>query len=171
MLFAQINDNVIQNIIVLDNSSMSSIFSAGFQYFIQVDILNPQPDVGWTYDGTTFSPPMPIGPSALQVAITSVEAAVEFGQNLINQFAAQNLLTNITASGQTGYVLSYTMTLSQCLYTGSLYAAISVLEGMLVDTSSAKTICSPFITNDIIYTYLNSIQSYLEIPLSVNPGP
>lgn len=170
MLFAQINNNIVQNVIVLNDSSISSMFSAGYQYFVQVDQLVPQPEIGWTYDGTNFFAPMPTGPTPLQVAIASVEAAVEFGQNLINQFAAQNALAGITPSGKTGPVLSYTMNLSQCLYTGSLYAAISVLEGMLVDTSSAKNACSPFITNDIIYTYLNSIQTYLEIPLTPNPN-
>lgn len=169
MVYAQVLNGLIQNIIVLKDSSLLPIFSQGFDYCIQVDNLNPEPMIGWLYDGVNFSQPTPISitpPTQLQVAITSIQAASDFGQNIIYQFAASNALAGITASGQTGAVVQYTNNLSQCLYTGSLYLALTVMNGMLNDTSAAKTACAPFITNTIIKNYMNQIQTYLGIPLT-----
>jgi hypothetical protein len=171
MLYAQINNNTVVNIIVLNNASQISTFSAGFQYFVQIDQLVPEPEIGWTYDGNIFSPSLIQGTTPMQIAIASIQAASDFGESIIVQFAAQNALAGITQAGQTQAVINYTLNLSQCLYTGSLYAAIDALNVMLQDNSPTKQALAPFVTNDVIYTYLNAIQSYLEIPLSVNPGP
>ena len=45
------------NTIVLDDESLIPLFSAGFDYFIEIDGLEPLPGVGWSYDGTNFTPP------------------------------------------------------------------------------------------------------------------
>lgn len=55
--YAQITAGVVVNIIVLNDPTLVSVFSAGFDAFVQVDQLVPYPAIGWTYDGTNFAPP------------------------------------------------------------------------------------------------------------------
>lgn len=57
MIYAQILNGIIQNIIVLDDPNISSLFSQGFDYFIRIDNLSPTPQIGWLYDGNNFSSP------------------------------------------------------------------------------------------------------------------
>jgi hypothetical protein len=57
LIYAQILSGSVQNIIVLNDSSLLSLFSAGFDYLIRIDNLDPIPQMGWLYDGSSFSPP------------------------------------------------------------------------------------------------------------------
>lgn len=57
MVYAQILAGIVMNTIVLDDESLIPLFSAGFDYFIEIDGLEPLPGVGWSYDGTNFTPP------------------------------------------------------------------------------------------------------------------
>jgi len=57
MIYAQIKNGKIQNTIVLIDTSLIVTFSQGFDYFIEIDSLLPIPGIGWSYDGTSFSPP------------------------------------------------------------------------------------------------------------------
>lgn len=62
-VYAQILGGYVKNTIVLSDSSLIPNFSSGFDYFIKIDNLNPQPGVGWPYDGNNFSsPPVPAIP-------------------------------------------------------------------------------------------------------------
>jgi hypothetical protein len=61
MVFAQINNDYVKNVIVLDDESMASDFSAGFQAFVRIDLLDPMPGINWNWDGVNFS--RPIDPS------------------------------------------------------------------------------------------------------------
>jgi hypothetical protein len=57
MIYAQISNGVIQNIIVLDDPTLEPLFVKGFDYLIRIDNLNPQPCMGWNYNPTNgFSP-------------------------------------------------------------------------------------------------------------------
>ena len=33
-------------------------YAKSFDYFIRVDLLDPEPGMSWLYDGTAFSPPV-----------------------------------------------------------------------------------------------------------------
>jgi len=63
MIYAQIKNQTIVNIIELADSNLLSLFyknplSGGtFDYVIRIDNLDTQPCIGWTYDGTNFYPP------------------------------------------------------------------------------------------------------------------
>jgi hypothetical protein len=164
---------LIQNGIVVNTVNAQSTDTQDPTYiWVDITTISPQPGIGWNYNGTVFTAPTGSPPlTEQQIVEAEIAAASIFGENLITQFAAQNAIAGITTAGATLAVLSYTADLSQCLYTGSLTAAITIMQGMLTDTSSAKTACSPFITNDIIYSYLNQVQTYLGIPLTPNPGP
>ena len=56
MIYAVINNNVIENVIIADEDFAQMIRQQN-QYVLRVDNLNPEPSIGWTYDGSTFSPP------------------------------------------------------------------------------------------------------------------
>lgn len=63
MIFAQIKNNMIVNTIVINDVSLVPVFTTGFDYCIEISSLNTSdplviiPSIGWTYDGTTFTPP------------------------------------------------------------------------------------------------------------------
>ncbi len=115
----------------------------------------------------TYVPPTP---TPVQLVSNSIAEAMEFGQSLVIQFAAQNVLAGITQSGKTIAVATYLQPLGYLLNSGSLYAAISVINSIIADTSSTKANLSPFVTNDILYSYMNQIQTWLNIALTPNPG-
>lgn len=61
MVFAQIKDGIVKNIIVLDDLSLEDLFSEGFDFFIRIDEMEIQPGVHWIYDGIEFMPPVDDG--------------------------------------------------------------------------------------------------------------
>lgn len=172
MIFAQIKNNTIMNTIDLEDITLVPLFKAGFDSVIQIDNLMPQPGIGWTFDNVNWdAPPAPVtNQAAIDIYTTLIQNAVTFGQALMVQFAAQNVMAGITQAGQTQAVLNYSDDLYKYLSTGSLYVAMSEIQTMIADTSDAKASLAPFITNDILYAYLNQIQGYLQIPLTPNPG-
>ena len=158
---------MVQNTIVLEDLNLESLFAKGFDSLVRVDNLTPQPGIGWGYNGTSFTAPAVSTPSPQQLAEQQIINDINFGQNLITQFAAANAVAGISQStGSTLAVLSYTANLSQCLYTGSLLAALTMMTEMLADNSAAKTACAPYITNAVIISYMNQIQTYMGLPLT-----
>lgn len=220
MIYAQILNGLILNVIELDDSTLVSEFTNGFDFCIQIDTLSPVPAIGWKYDGTSFYSPailaliqnnvivsiindfdtyITANVSSYQyiIDITSATtlpqvgwgfngttfipsqayyqaiaaAAITFGDQLVVQGAARNISLGITQAGQTLAMMEYTATLVSCLTSGSLYQAMTIIEGMIADTSIAKTNLSPFVSNDALYSVLNQIQTYLGLSLTPNPGP
>lgn len=55
--WAQIKTGNVINCILLEDESLNDVFSEGFDAFIRIDELSPEPGVGWTYNGSTFTPP------------------------------------------------------------------------------------------------------------------
>ena len=55
IIFAIINNNLIENVIVCDQTFADAI--SGNQYVVRIDELDPVPAIGWSYDGTDFAPP------------------------------------------------------------------------------------------------------------------
>jgi hypothetical protein len=163
IILALINGNLVVNVIQ-NYTPYISANSSTYQYIIDVTNSSLPPQIGWGYNGTSFIP-------SLSYFQTLLQDAANFGLQLANTFAATNAQMGITQAGLTGAVLSYTSNLYSAITTGSLYEAITIINGMIADTSSTKTSLSPFITNDILYSYLNQIQTWLEIPLTPNPGP
>jgi hypothetical protein len=109
-------------------------------------------------------------PTVTQQVNLQINNAITFGMQLLVQYATQNVLAGITQAGQTIPVATYLQNLQYYLSTGSLYAGITELNNLIADTSSTKAALSPFITNNILYGYLNQIQTYLNVPLTANPG-
>lgn len=66
MVFAQIKNGTVKNTIVVDDESVLSMVQVDlmtnepYDYVLRVCNLTPQPGIGWSYDGETFtSPPIP----------------------------------------------------------------------------------------------------------------
>lgn len=57
-IYAQVLNGVVINMIVLNDDSLISLFSQGFDCIVRTDTLSPTPCIGFTYDGETFSPPL-----------------------------------------------------------------------------------------------------------------
>jgi hypothetical protein len=178
MVYAQITNNKIINIIELHDASLLSLFQTDqngnpYDSVIQIDLMNPQPGIGWTFDNVNWNNPNTPAPAenTVEIYTTLVQNAITFGNALIVQFATQNVMAGITQAGQTQAVLAYAGLLYTYLSTGSLYVAIAEIETMIADTSSTKTALAPFITNNVLYSYLNQIQGYLGLPITPNPGP
>lgn len=60
MIFAQVLNNLVKNTIVLEDLSLSSMFSENFDYFTDITDMTVRPGRGWTYapDTNTFTPPL-----------------------------------------------------------------------------------------------------------------
>lgn len=178
MVYAQVRNNVIINTLELDDASLLHLFQTDqngnlYDSLVQLDSIVPQPGIGWTFNNVNWNPPTPVAPaqSAVDIYTALVQNAIVFGQSLTVQFATQNVMAGITQAGKTQAVLDYAADLYTYLSTGSLYVAITEIQTMIADTSPTKTALAPFITNDILYAYMNQIQGYLGIPLTPNPGP
>ena len=178
MVYAQIKNNTVVNTIVLDDASLLPLFQADqngnpYDSVIQIDNITPQPAIGWWFDNVNWNPPVVAPPAQALVDIYTaiVQSAITFGNAIIVQFATQNVMAGITQANKTQAMLDYSSNLLTCLSSGSLYAAIAEINVMIADTSTDKANLSPFITNDILYAYMNQIQGYLKLPLTPNPGP
>ena len=59
MKYALINNNIIEQITIVDVTPIT-VLQGKFQYMINIDGLDPEPGIGWTYDNTTgtFSQPV-----------------------------------------------------------------------------------------------------------------
>lgn len=57
MYYAQIKDNEVKNVIVLEDPTLVDLFSENYDVLIDVSDLDQRPGPGWIYDGQTFSPP------------------------------------------------------------------------------------------------------------------
>lgn len=59
MIYAQVLNNVIVNVIVLDDVSLIPVFTRGFDDLIEISVDPGSPSIGWIYDPNSnkFSPP------------------------------------------------------------------------------------------------------------------
>jgi len=90
----------------------------------------------------------------------TVQGAIQFGQNLIIQFASENVLMGITQAGKTKLIADTLKDVSYYLNSGSLYEADNAAS--LVQITEEM---SPFLTPARITTFRNKIRAYLGLPL------
>ena len=89
--------------------------------------------------------------------------ARSFGQSLIDEFAAENILLGITASGLTNQVRKALGETTMCLLTGSLYDAI--YEAKAIPQGSWD---GTYISEARIISFVNRIETYLGVPLTTD---
>lgn len=62
MLYAQVDHNMVSNVLTLNDPGLIPLFEEGHQYLIRIDELPSIPGIGWSYDGDNFLPPEPESP-------------------------------------------------------------------------------------------------------------
>lgn len=97
-----------------------------------------------------------------QAAIESVvRSAMSFGQNLMVEFAAENIKMGITQEGMTKTVREAMADVVLAIQTGSLYDTIDEIKAIPAASKDGK-----YITDDRLLEYLNKIETYLGISVS-----
>ena len=92
----------------------------------------------------------------------AIRKATDFGQDLITEFAVQNVMLGITADGKTGEVLDKMAPIIAALQSGSLYEAITRAKAINPSDYDTK-----YVTHDRLYAFINKIEAFLGLQLSL----
>jgi 6-pyruvoyl-tetrahydropterin synthase len=95
----------------------------------------------------------------LEYVKTIIKNAVQFGQDLIITFAAENVSQGITQAGKTRAVATYLANIQVLLNGGSLYGALDEIDDLV--TAGIPSDLSPFITEQRLLNYKEIIEEYL----------
>ena len=90
-----------------------------------------------------------------------VTEAISFGQNLIIDFAAENVLMGITQAGKTKEVADYLADVMRYAQSGSLYEVLAEVNRL--QTSGLPAELAPFVTTDRMNAFKLKIEQYLGI--------
>ena len=93
----------------------------------------------------------------------NVTRAIVFGQNLVKDFAVENVMMGITQSGKTNQVRKATQEVISALSTGSLYDAIHEARQIPQEQKD-----DTFVTDARLLVFINKIESFLGLPLSTS---
>lgn len=150
MIYAQIANGLIQNIIVLEDESLIEHFTEGFDYLIPLDGIDPAPHIGWAYDGSEFSAP-PIG-VPVEIPLSSQILPAAFGGQLMQMLALYNVKRGLTSVQR--------LQLAQALAPFAVMIQSGDLQGF-VDVSGEITVDGELVTQELIDGFNNAITSYL----------
>lgn len=89
----------------------------------------------------------------------SVQAAIDFGQELILNFASENVLMGITQAGKTKDVADYLADVTRYAQTGSLYEVINEIDRLIA--AGLPTDLEPFVTLNRLNAFKANIQGFL----------
>jgi hypothetical protein len=96
-----------------------------------------------------------------RAAEAAIQNAMNYGQQVMKEFAGENVLLGITQDGMTGTVRKNMSEVILALTTGSLYDAIDEARAIPEIQKDVK-----YITNARLLAFINKIESYLGVPLS-----
>lgn len=99
---------------------------------------------------------------AVETTQKAVAAAIVFGNKLMTEFAAENVILGITQDGKTGEVLDKMASVMVALQSGSLYEAITRAKAIDPADYDAK-----YVTHDRLYAFINKLEAYLGLQLSL----
>tara|TARA_R100000742_G_C4275462_1_gene95945 strand:+ start:370 stop:846 length:477 start_codon:yes stop_codon:yes gene_type:complete len=137
----------------LTNGSMEKIWV----YFVEDLPANDQSEITDFYANLTAQDVSNYGFEKI------VYEAADFGAFVINDFSAENVKLGITQAGLTKSVLVTCSDLLKACQTGSLYLAIEEAKAIPDDKKD-----DIFLTDARILKYVNMIEKYLDIELSVS---
>lgn len=98
-------------------------------------------------------------PTAIDQVKKIISDAMTFGNDLIRDFAAENVLMGITQDGMTGTVRRNLASVVSCLTTGSLYDAIHEIKAIPPEDKDSK-----YMSNARLTIFMNKIEDYLGVP-------
>jgi HD-GYP domain-containing protein (c-di-GMP phosphodiesterase class II) len=87
--------------------------------------------------------------------------SINFGQNLLVEFGAENTLLGIVQSGELGRVINILQPIHAAISSGALSAAIEMAKSM-----PEENFDETFITPERILSCVNKMEAYLGLPLS-----
>lgn len=93
------------------------------------------------------------------LARSIVENAMEFGNEMILNFASENVLMGITQAGKTKDVADYLQNVDRYMRSGSLYEVINEINSLI--TAGVPVDLAPFITEDRLNQFITEINEYL----------
>ncbi|MGL4401092.1 MAG: hypothetical protein ACRCXD_14575 [Luteolibacter sp.] len=88
-----------------------------------------------------------------------LKPAQDFGQNLKDAFASENIGQGITQAGKTRIVADLLRDVDYYLSSGSLYEALAEIDRLVYDSSYA-----PFVTAERLRIFKNKIRRYVGLP-------
>lgn len=153
MLYAQIKNNIVKNTIIIEDPSLESIFSEGFDSLIRIDNLDILPGKDWTYDGENFVAPN-FNSIPQQAVEVKIQHAIEGFNKLSVTYAAQNVLLGITQYGKTKLIADTLADVMRYGQSGSLYQVIASLQAIQITDDMA-----PFITQSKINQMISDTQT------------
>jgi hypothetical protein len=98
---------------------------------------------------------------AIRASEAFVSAAMNFGQRILTEFAAENMRMGITQDGKTSDVRKAMVEVISALSTGSLKDAMDEARAIPSEARDPK-----YITDARLLSAINKIESYLGMPLS-----
>lgn len=98
-------------------------------------------------------------PTIQEIVFGKINNAIVFGNQMIIQAAVENVLLGITQAGKTKDVSDYLDNLQMYLRSGSLYAALSEIDGL--NAAGLPSELSPWVTTVRLASYKAQIIAFL----------
>jgi hypothetical protein len=89
-----------------------------------------------------------------------IRNAVMFGTDLMEEFAAENVMSGITQAGKTKQVADYLADVIRYVQTGSLYEVINEVDRLIA--AGIPPELDPFVTQDILNNFKSRVLVYLQ---------
>lgn len=162
MIYAQIKNAIVKNIVVINDVNLEAVFIAGFDYLVRIDNRSENVALNWVYTpavGETpdsFAAPTPPNPDYQKIYEVKINNAIIGFNKLIIQFAAANVLLGITQAGKTQLISDALKDVQRYGQSGSLYAVIASLQSIEVAPEMA-----PFLTAEIITDLISQTQDVI----------
>lgn len=125
--------------------------------------IAPQPDESWTYHPAVEAGWEIVEDTEAKAAYEAeaalkqaVQSAISFGQQLLVDFAAENIQLGITQDGMTKTVRQNMAEVMSAISTGSLYDAIEEIDAIPAEAKDDK-----YITDERLAAYKQRILDYL----------
>lgn len=94
--FAQIKSGIIENIILVAEEDNASNFLLDYDYIVNINDLNPIPQIGYIYNGINFSAPDPSIALSFNLKL-NIKARKDFADQLLEDFKFKNINEGINA--------------------------------------------------------------------------
>ncbi len=107
---------------------------------------------------TESSESTPTSDELKALAAKTVKAAIDYGQGLVVEFAAENILLGITASGKTKLVADYLADAMRYAQSGSLYEVAAELDRLLQEEVPSEL--APFITTERLLQFKQKVMAF-----------
>lgn len=94
-----------------------------------------------------------------EVAVQRITAAIEFGNRLVIEFAADNVALGITQAGKTKEVVDYCNNMLRYIQSGSLYEVIHEVDALI--NAGIPGNLAPFVTQEKLEMFKQKIIDFL----------